>query len=74
MQAREAGTVSLSTDREARSERARTRRWAQRLTDLARASEDHPAAAEAACRALAWTERAARELEARRRALERDDS
>lgn len=71
MQAREAGTVSMHTDRDARTERARARRWAQRLADLARASEGQPAAAEAACRALEWTERAAREFEARRRALRR---
>ena len=74
MQAREVGTVSRHSDREARTEGARARRWAQRLADLARASEDRPAAAEAACRALEWTERATREFETRRRALQRDGS
>lgn len=74
MQAREVGTVSMHSDRDARTERARARRWAQRLAELTRASEDRPAAAEAACHALEWTERAAREFEARRRALERDGS
>ncbi len=78
MQAREGGTLSTHTDRDARTERARTRRWAQRLADLARASAGQPAAADAAGSALEWTERAAREFDARTRALrlrtrQRDD-
>ena len=83
MQAREGGTLSMHTDRDARTERARTRRWAQQLAELARASAGQPAAAEAACHALERTERAAREFDAltrtlqlqeRLRAPERDDS
>ncbi len=66
--------MSIPAECDARSERARARRWAQRLMDLARASDDRPAAAEAARRALEGTERAARTIDARRRAIEQECS
>jgi hypothetical protein len=74
MQAREADAMPRHTVHDARSEQARARRWSQALTDLACTSEDRAMAAEAVRHALERTERAAHELEARRRALGRASS
>lgn len=74
MQAREGDAVAMHIVRRARTERARARRWGQRLAERATACEDRPAAAEAVRRALEQTERAAQEIEARLDALQRESA
>ncbi len=64
--------VSRQTVQSTRTEAARARRWSQALAELACASEDRDAAAEAVRRALERTEHAAHELAARLRALGRE--